>query len=157
MCLKIKSGPHIAKKDIRVYKGLHGTFNISIYTTRDLKKKRILEYFTPYFKSMKYYPNGHSSSKIKIENYDKTKIGPGLHAYVSPWNSFGERDNFRVIMYIPEGSTYYIGQDNDIVSNNLIWYPEKSMWSTNQNKYVDVEVWAKEKKCTLSKLVKRYL
>jgi len=125
MCLKVDKKfktrkearnfkPLIAKKEIKVYKILD-TENTSPYFT-----------FT-YDKGYQYSSN---FSKYIEENYGwKIKINKGLHSFIDYKNAkerkycFLYPESFKIItMYIPKGSKYYLGDDGDIVSDNLIWY-----------------------------------
>jgi len=132
MCLFIKTSrkdyidrkfvkPKIAKKEIKVYKVLDAVEG---------------EYFSPY-KCFQYHKGYQYTTKMSTSFYSISwlneinyyfKVEEGLHAYrnvseIKRLYCFGEREVI-VEMYIPVGAEYYIGDDGDIVSTDLIWYPD---------------------------------
>lgn len=116
MCLIISSGPHIAKKDFYVVKIMEGV----------TKEKAV----SPY-RSFQYTFNTPLISKIKIE---RRKINVGIHAIIvdglagSSWVlrsvfchfDWPDLGSGYILCKIPKGATYYLGDDNDIVTDNLI-------------------------------------
>lgn len=140
MCLYITKGPLVAKKDIKVYKKLN--FKLEYGISQDLI------YFESPYKATRYYPNGHIYSKIK-KCYNE--IENGIHAFIFNKSFVGEIFGDRVVMWIPKGATYYLGEFNEIVSTDLIWYPEKSIWCKTKQKYVNLDIWLKSKGFKLTK------
>lgn len=144
MCLYVKNGPFVAKKDILVYKRL-------ICKITKTKYK-----FTSPYRGTPYYPNGH----IYIKKLNPTKgiiynrINKGLHAYVK-YPCFKYPNEVVVKMVIPKGSTYYLGEYDEIVSTDLIWHHEKSV--EYGNKYMDVQDWVNIKNIQLTKKTLQYL
>ncbi len=114
MCLKVNrvfhpiAEPLIAQQDILVYKYLN---------------KKTFGFETPYrcypirFKFKKYY------------KYPETKIGitgsfecyEGIHSF-----KYNARMNNLFCAIIPKGSEFYVGYEDDIVSNNLTIYKNKT-------------------------------
>jgi len=124
MCLRISNihkeknnKPFIAKKDIIVFKALdhYDLFN---------GKKTIC---TPY----QFYPIDFIDGKcvMKSDLYtesDSRFVNIGVHSFTKEEKAektcagFPETKMTKHWAIIPKGSKYYIGVDNDIVSNNLI-------------------------------------
>lgn len=102
--------PLIAKKDIKVYKYLVFEDDSYISPFQGFK----------YEKGYHYSANiGKSVFKRRHLNVWTIECNRGLHAYTHEMN----KPYFKqIIMYIPKGSEYYKGINEDIVSNNLIWY-----------------------------------
>lgn len=124
MCLIVKSGPYLATKDISVYKVVN--YNGIKYETPF--RHEIVEIGKCY------------SSEIGISNYTTFKpiIDKGLHSLLNGDHVYHIAYNYinsnlsyypfyKKMQYalceciITEGSTYYIGIDNDIVSNRLYY------------------------------------
>lgn len=117
MCLKIKSGKHIATKDFYTFKSLKLSQNGKLEST---------------IMGTRYILNKLYKSRIskEISSYNNS-IGRGIHScllsneYFVSWINkinFSYYNNNRVIVLckIPKGSTFYIGDVGDIVSNTLI-------------------------------------
>ena len=116
-----KVKPRIAKKDIIVYK--------RIYLQNNKK-----EGYSPYknFVYNKGYQYHENKFTINVESYYgdwNIVINEGLHADISRSTSlynirhaFDNRKTSIIQMIIPKGSEYFLGKNNDIVTNNLIWY-----------------------------------
>ena len=139
MCLRVnKAFP--TKKDAQNYKGE--------IATKDIKVYKVLEYGTS-GKSNKdrayspyrgfYYDKGtqYTESKLNRRYYTtgwshqcSLTIEKGLHAYVKKncrqiknhLSTYAHAKPVVIEMIIPKGSIYYLGDNNDIVTNNLIWY-----------------------------------
>ena len=104
MCLIIKSGPHIAKKDILVWKVIFKD-NTSLH------------------RNFKYSPN-KSFPKVKftMSRYESNLIYAGYHSFKSREIARFNKtySNLKVVkFYIPKGAKYFIGDDCDIVSNRI--------------------------------------
>lgn len=106
MCLFIKSGPHVAGVDRVVWKVIWNRGNISIH--RDFK----------------YKPNTlYKKVKIGLCPFNE-KIFDGYHAYRNrdfAYDMLTRPDlNYKMVKFIiPAGSTYYIGDIGDIVSDRI--------------------------------------
>ena len=111
----------VAKEDILVYKCLD--CEDGVYCTP-------FRYMPIVFTKGKYVYNKVNMPKSKCEWNDT--IGVGIHAYSTKnaaialsksfyWGN-GTSMHYAVI---PKGSNFYIGNNGDIVSNNLIVYREK--------------------------------
>jgi len=116
MCLTVKKGTrkYTTKKDIPVFKVLVFESRRSVYHDLEYPKGELVTSVTPL---AIHYMWGE-------ERY--RKVGRGLHAYTTKNRAFHtknigrnkSREVFNAI--IPKGSVYYLGDDNDIVSNQLI-------------------------------------
>jgi hypothetical protein len=105
--------PTIAKKDIKVYKVLWKHSHGSSY--RGFK----------YEKGNEYYQTGKPFTKTYSRFSKKLIISRGLHAWITKEDAIRRHNrSLHVIveMVIPKGSMYYLGDNDDIVSNRLIWY-----------------------------------
>lgn len=132
MCLRIQNkfkntieaekyfkNPLIAKEEIKVYKVLEQS-ETAPYT-----------YYSPYQKFT--YKQGYQYTENELTYfYDPfskiLEIHQGLHAYTTlnsanyTKNSYLGNNRVIIEMYIPKGSKYFLGRDNEIITNNLIWY-----------------------------------
>lgn len=116
MCLNIVSGPHVAKKDFYVVKILEQITKTSGYSPYQYYKYNFKEKVT---------------TEIRVL---KGKVSEGLHALVidnvmdSGWVlhcvdydlGYAVLGSGLVLCKIPKGATYYLGNNKDIVSNELI-------------------------------------
>ncbi len=109
-----------ANKDIIVYKLL-------------LKKKArngTFKYISP-FKEFQYKKGEHyyqtddwcTATVVSVGSMGfYLEINEGLHSYLNPFfASTWYNNSVLVKMVIPKGSRYFMGQNGDIVSDNLIW------------------------------------
>lgn len=112
MCLKIKSGPHIAKKSFY-------TLKIGEYPTKSGYNSFIRGKKQKYGKLLR--------SILEVDDYTLIgrRVETGLHSIFSndfDWDN--EFDGFpeRVVILckIPKGSEYYLGKRGDIASNFLL-------------------------------------
>lgn len=110
MARKAAKSPKIAKKDIIVYKKLDrcdGKIGYSPF------------YGHKYEKGMHYYQDGKRPFSISIENdYGMwiIYINRGLHAYTKKVLGGTIKK-----MVVPKGAKYFLGSNNDIVADQLIW------------------------------------
>lgn len=115
MCLHIKSGPHVATKNIAVFKALNTT-NLApyfgyYYRSNHFTRKVVLR---PSGHWARYYP---PTGNIRV-------INEGYHAHLAYKKAQSMASNSWVtrkvvIMVIPKGATYYIGKHGDVVSSQL--------------------------------------
>lgn len=123
----------VAKEDILVYKCLdyiNGEYCTSF------------QYMPIIFTKGKYAYNKVNMPKSKC--YWNDTIGVGIHAYSTRgkaielsksfyWNN-GTSMHYAVI---PKGSNFYIGNNDDIVSNNLIVYRKKRCFDRHYPSIID--------------------
>lgn len=115
MCLDLKEGQRkrasIAEKDIKVFKML----------VRDGRKLVSPYQFTEY-KLNKLYES-KLVKEVREHEYGGYSVNRGLHAFVNlEYAKFKIQGNNSRAIYnaiIPKGSMYYLGNNNDIVSNQL--------------------------------------
>lgn len=125
MCLNRISELKIAEKDIFVWKRFHLTnYNLS-EKNRELG---INELKSPY--RNENYQLG-LTYKAKFDKYHRYSyvVNKGIHAYIS-FKAANSRKNYSEVIIkctIPKGSQYYLGNREDIVSNQLI-LPETFKW-----------------------------
>lgn len=116
MCLKLSNQfrtdePLVAKKDILVYKLLDYSEETG-------------HYCTPFQYRGVYFENGSVCMTSDIVLDKNRNVNIGLHAYFTidaakfVVRMFDETDVYFAV--IPKGSKFYLGTENDIVSNNLI-------------------------------------
>lgn len=119
MCLTINKFYHpdlkakIAEKDIY-------TLKVSKY---DMNTKKPISY---YQNTLQYY-NIILQSDLIFKRFSNDKIKQGLHSLINGITGTMYNDNFDIICIpkifilcrIPKGSEYFIGMNNDIVSNQL--------------------------------------
>lgn len=112
---EFKNKPLIAKKDIRVYKVLNTNCNTSMV------------------RGMKYYKGFHHTElkpfnskiyKVYWPDYWYIDINSGLHSYtnIKRANLMKCSGEKVVVMYIPKGSLFFKGDNEDYVSDQLVWY-----------------------------------
>lgn len=115
MCLYIKGieiDPRIAKEDIPIYKVLQVQFH-----------NRKIQLVSPYYE-MKYKIGKTYKTEMKSNPYDSHEINEGFHSfigYIAAINEI-ERIAYPTIIVngiIPKGSSYYLGENQDIVSNKI--------------------------------------
>ena len=125
MCLKVNTNFY-TRKEAREHKPLIAEKDIKVYKVIDVNDR------SPYF-NFKYHKKYHYSCNFSknIVNYGRwyIKINKGLHSFIKHSEAkirkagFLNEDYFKIVtMYIPKGSEYYLGDNGDIVSNNLVWY-----------------------------------
>lgn len=108
----------VAQEDILVYKCLDCTNG---------------EYCTPFQYMLIIFTKGkYAYNKVNIPKskcYWNDTIGVGIHAYRTRGKAIkAAKEYYYTNMHyavIPKGSNFYIGNNDDIVSNNLIVYREK--------------------------------
>lgn len=150
MCLIISKVYH--KKDkSNMIKCLVAQEDILVYKCLDCTNG---EYCTPFqympiiFTKGKYAYNKVNMPKSKC--YWNDTIGVGIHAYSTRGKAIMAAKDFHKsngtsmhYAVIPKGSNFYIGNNDDIVSNNLIVYREKRCFDRyypsiiDFNKYID--------------------
>ncbi len=134
MCLKIDkqflskkealeyfNEPLIAKKEFEVYKILEIYENKYLSIHYGFEYKQGTQYSeSKFIKTIKPYPY---ANKYYIE------ISKGLHSYTEEKinqlkkTALYNYANLEIVkMWIPKGAKYFIGENGDIVSNELIWY-----------------------------------
>lgn len=111
------SNPLIATEDIVVFKKLSKR-----------KRKAGIVFSAPYQnflyeKGTHYYQEGYDfTSRItKSGRSYELQIYEGLHAKTTAAATRFTNGNITIEMIVPKGSKYFLGINNDIVSNNLIW------------------------------------
>lgn len=124
MCLRLKKNrpnlnPSVAKKDIVVYKILNETYDGN--------------YESPFRSGTKWIKKGTKTSEFQILPslwFTGWEIHRGLHS----WQTFtaakelakniGYNTSIIAKMYIPKGTEYYVGDNDDLVSKKLVWNGE---------------------------------
>lgn len=109
--------PLIAKEDIKVYKNLRHN-GYSPYQT--FKYEKGFHYSVEKFGKTVDWSYDHPSYP-SVKNW-YLQIDKGLHSYTSLAKAKESFDCKTVVMYVPKGAKYYINDNREIVSNNLIWY-----------------------------------
>ena len=126
----------VAKEDILVYKCLDCTNG---------------EYSTPFqympivFTKGKYvYNKVKMSQKIGCGIRENALVSKGIHAYSTRGKAiktsksfYGDNGTSMHYAVIPKGSNFYIGNNDDIVSNNLIVYREKRCFDRHYPSIID--------------------
>ena len=121
MCLRIMCGPHVADKAMTVWKVIKFT-NLSMW------------------QSFVYEPN-HRYETVELTVINKSNyvrsayliINEGYHAFTNLRAAHDEivtfGSGYKVVKFtIPKGATYFIGDDDDIVSNRIISGDLKSQY-----------------------------
>lgn len=128
------SKPFIAEKDIIVYKALE---------QRDIFELK--NFYTPFMHYPIVFVNGKCIISSVLETNSSPYVGYGVHACVNEnlikitIEFFSETKKItKHWAIIPKGSKYYIGADEDIVSNELIVFKTRE----------DFRKYRKEHKCT---------
>lgn len=109
----------IAKKDIAVYKCFSNWENPS--STKVQKDSAKLSLVSPCFGT--FYIRGEKySNDLLVDAYNRIEIG--LHSYVSlnaaEFCDFTYTNKVILKCIIPKGAHYYLGTEQDVVSNELI-------------------------------------
>lgn len=153
MCL-ITSNDYHKKDNNRNVKCFVAKEDILVYKCLDYENG---EYCTPFrhmpivFTKGKYvYNKVKMSQKIGCGIRKNALVYKGIHAYSTRGMGIEVTKKFNHIngtsmhyAVIPKGSNFYIGNDDDIVSNNLIVYREKRCFDKEYesiidfNKYID--------------------
>lgn len=115
MCLYIKYGdvtPRIAEEDITIYKILQVRFH-----------NRKIQLVSPYYE-MEYKIGRTYKTKMKSNPYDSNEINEGFHSFIRYSKALRETlnvayPNIIVNGIIPKGSQYFLGINEDIVSNRI--------------------------------------
>lgn len=105
----------VAETDILVYKKLIRENNLTPYQYYKIEKN------THYYqKGRKFTFNFYKwFGRYRLEIYE------GLHSLINITNMWSHTSIKRVKAIIPKGSLYLKGEENDIVSDNLIFYDLK--------------------------------
>lgn len=127
MCLRVD-------KTFKIREEVREFFNKPLIAKKEIKVHKVLcfennKYYSPY-RGMKYQKGFHyTNNKFTKDIFfciDRwyLNINAGLHSFV-----FGKippqysSTSYKVVeMYIPKGAKYFLGTNNEIVSDNLIWY-----------------------------------
>ena len=123
----------VAKEDILVYKCLD--CNDGEYSTP-------FQYMPIVFTKGKYvYNKVKMSQKIGCGIRENALVSKGIHAYSTRGKAIKVAKDFRKrymhYAVIPKGSNFYVGQSDDIVSNNLIVYREKRCFDKHYPSIID--------------------
>lgn len=132
----------VAKEDILVYKCLN--CNDGEYCTP-------FQYMPIAFTKGKYvYNKVKMSQKIGCRTRENALVSKGIHSYSTRGKAIMVAKKFRKrnetsmhYAVIPKGSNFYIGNNDDVVSNNLIVYRDKRGFDRHYpniidfNKYID--------------------
>lgn len=106
MCLYVRSGPHRARKTIKVFKVLRADGRSPV-------------------RNMKYTPGNTYSSDFGISVVGtRLTVGKGLHSCVTRKEAIKNYGNDVKEMIIPKGAVYFIGFYGTIVSN-ILFYPKE--------------------------------
>lgn len=124
----------VAQEDILVYKCLY---------CEDGEYRTPFQHMPIMFTKGKYAYNKVNMPKSKYYWNDTIKVG--IHAYttkkaaitISSAIYYNSGTSMRYAV-IPKGSNFYIGKDNEIVSNNLIVYREKRCFDKHYPNIIDV-------------------
>ena len=114
------SKPFVAEKDIIVYKALD---HCDIYGTKKIR--------TPYQNCPINFVDGKCVMVSKLEELNKYNVGKGLHSFRNEEEIkitcafFPETKMTKHWAIIPKGSEYFIGKDEDVVSDNLIIFKSR--------------------------------
>ena len=142
MCLIISkfshffhTGPKIAKRDIKVYKGLipfcyvKNSVSVNNFLTPFQKKLVVSQHNQIIMESELDSPRYGSWNGKAVEMINK-----GIHAYrrkndtlLNAYNAYNAYNIHLFKAIIPKGSSYYIGMKGEIVSNKLIVYTDKTV------------------------------
>ena len=140
MCLTIKDTFHkkgkplVAERSILVYKMLE----------RYAGKKYNSLYHTPYMGTpINFCDEGDNMYFYKTTRLQKDSIyiNKGIHSFsdkktaIDEVNMYNEGELYRMSMHyavIPKGSKFYIGDDGDIVSTNLVVFKRKKDYDKNK-------------------------
>lgn len=145
MCLTIKTTFHkegkpiVAERSILVYKMLE----------RYMGKGYNNKYHTPFVgKTINFCDEGdnmyfYKTTRLQkdLSAYDSNKyISKGIHSFFDKKTAIDEADAYDERVYrmsihyavIPKGSKFYIGDDGDIVSTNLVVFKRKKDYDKNK-------------------------
>lgn len=146
MCLIISKVYHKKDKSNRI-KHLVAQEDILVYKCLDCEYG---EYCTPFqFKPIIFTKGKYVYDKVDMLGCDYCRanesIGVGIHAYTIKKRAIKVSESFNYLngtsmhyAVIPKGSNFYIGRDEDIVSNNLIVYREKRCFDKHYPNIIDV-------------------
>ena len=126
----------VAKEDILVYKCLDCI---------DGEYSTPFQYMPIIFERGKYvYNKIRISQKIGCGIRESALISKGIHAYSTRGKAISLIRDFRKTngtsmhyAVIPKGSNFYIGKNDDVVSNNLIVYREKRCFDRHYPNIID--------------------
>lgn len=149
MCLITSEFYHKKDKNHNV-KCLIAQEDILVYKCLDCKDGH---YCTPFqymrikFKKGKYvYNEANMYESVCCGKATSTTIYLGIHAYGTKAAAIATSKSFHYdsgtsmhYAVIPKGSNFYIGIDEDIVSNNLIVYREKRCFDRHYSNIIDVK------------------
>lgn len=115
MCLvKLQRFPKRAKEDIKCYKVL------AVVNADDVT----MYYSSPVYYEKYTFENNKCEKKSKFKLFEilfSNTISKGIHTFNTKKNNI----HYALIQYdaiIPKGTLYYVGRDNDLVSERLIVY-----------------------------------
>ena len=145
MCLIISKVYHKKDKSNRI-KHLVAQEDILVYKCLDCEDG---EYCTPFqFKPIIFTKGKYAYNKVnmpKSKYYWNDTIKVGIHTYTIKKRAIKVSESFNYLngismhyAVIPKGSNFYIGRDDDIVSNNLIVYREKRCFDKHYPNIIDV-------------------
>lgn len=139
MCLYIKSGVHEAQTDIHVFKVLEPRFSGGRYITPF--------FFTP----VNFNPQNIATMKSELlEVYDDDSetnvVRIGIHSFVNlkavenyDFNRFSNTYHFCNAV-IPKGARYYIGVDDDVVSDRLVIFENEEAYEKHKETHEVTEI-----------------
>lgn len=130
------------KRSNNVKKLLHSKFDIApcdILVYKVLRYDKWQKQYTSPYRAEKYV-KGLKSQEIKkrsasYKNADRIRVDIGLHSCVTlvkaknVEHSCDLTNSIIVEMIIPKGAKYVVGNNDDIVSNQLLWTTNKSKLS----------------------------
>lgn len=142
MCLIISKVYHKKDKSNRI-KHLVAQEDILVYKCLDCEDG---EYCTPFqFKPIIFTKGKYVYDKVDMLDCTEESIEVGIHAYTIKKRAIKVSESFNYLngtsmhyAVIPKGSNFYIGRDEDIVSNNLIVYREKRCFDKHYPNIIDV-------------------
>lgn len=131
MCLYIKDSQNILNKLIKQIKPLIAKEDIIVYKVLDQNNYSPYRAYK-YTEGFHYYETGDIIPEVGKCSTDII-IKKGLHSYSSYTIASTRRNSTDKIvkMIIPKGSKYFIGKNEDIVSDNLIWYKGAKQYFKN--------------------------
>ena len=124
--------PRIAEDNILVYKALcHSD----------------LVCYTPFYGFRITFVNGICNIGNFLEKNTSVIVSYGLHSYykeeecIHLCNYYADRGTIKHLAIIPKGSEYFIGLDNQIVSNNLIIFETYDDFEKYSKQNTFIELW----------------
>ena len=155
MCLSVNLGFHkvksnkpvalVTKQSILVYKVLSSTDGVHYYTPFVLKSINFDdEYGMFFYKTTRF---SFDKEYISKRNY-KHLVVKGAHSYVNLARANYDKIFFEILSgstknthihyaIIPKGSKFYIGNDCDIASSNLVVFENETKYNENKDYFGD--------------------